>query len=261
MSALLASTHSSDSRNPLVAENERLLQLDQMKDELIATVSHELRTPLTSIVGYLELLRGPESDPLTEQQAQFLGIISRSAERLLSLISDLLLMAQVESDGVPLEREDLDLADIAKDCVAVAQPIASSRGVALTTNVSRAAVSGDRRLLGEVIDNLLSNALKFTPEGGSVAVRITRRGGQVMLAVSDTGIGIPDDEQGLLFTRFFRARDAVRGAVQGTGLGLSIVKAIVDAHGGEIAVESTLSAGSTFRVTLPANRSTAERNR
>lgn len=254
MSAMFAQPFASEELEELVAENERLHQLDRMKDELIAMVSHELRTPLTSIVGYLELLTGPEADPLTEQQRQFLSIVSRSAERLLSLISDLLLMAQVESGGVKLERETVDLAALAGECVAAAQPAAAKRGIRLTAATASSPVCGDRRWLGELVDNLLSNALKFTPESGEVVVCVTRLGDRVRLEVRDTGIGIPEDERGHLFTRFYRARDAVTRAVQGTGLGLSIVKAIVDAHDGEIEVESAVSVGSTFRVTLPLDR-------
>jgi len=236
----------------LLAENERLQEVDQMKDELIALVSHELRTPLTSIVGYLELLTDPEAEPLTEQQARFLSIISRSAERLLSLISDLLLMAQVESGGVLLDREALDLGAIAEDCVASARPTAAKRGVELEVEIAATPVYGDRRCLSEVVDNLLSNALKFTPDGGSVTVRVARTESTVLLEVADTGIGIPPEEQAQLFSKFFRTRGAIKRAVQGTGLGLSIVKAIVDAHGGEVDVESEVSKGSTFRVALPA---------
>jgi signal transduction histidine kinase len=248
-----------DLRTDLLAENERLLQLDQLKDELIATVSHELRTPLTSIVGYLELLH--DTGPLTDQQAQFLGVIRRSAERLLSLISDLLLMAQVESDGMRLERENVDLAAIARECIAAVRPSAESRSIAMEVTAEPASVFGDRRLLGEVVDNLLSNAVKFTPEGGSIAVRVACLNDRVLLAVRDSGIGIPADEQKDLFARFYRTRDAARRAVPGSGLGLSIVKAIVDAHGGEVMVESAVSEGSTFRVLLPANHSLSAEER
>jgi len=240
------------SAEELLAENERLYELDQMKDELIALVSHELRTPLTSIVGYLELLTGPEAEPLTEQQAKFLSIISRSAERLLSLVSDLLLMAQVESGGVQLNLGVLDLAVLAEECIAASQPTADSRGIRLTAHVQPAYVQGDRRWLAEMVDNLLSNALKFTSEGGRVDVRVSSMRNAVQLEVSDTGIGIAPEEQDKLFSRFFRTREAVQRAVQGTGLGLSIVQAIVDAHSGSIEVESVVSSGSTFRVTFPS---------
>jgi signal transduction histidine kinase len=255
VSASLATVSTED----LIVENERLHELDQMKDELIALVSHELRTPLTSIVGYLELLTEPDAEPLTEQQAKFLSIISRSAERLLSLISDLLLMAQVESGGVQLDEGALDLAAVAQDSVAAALPTASAHGVRLTADVETAVVRGDRRWLAEMVDNLLSNALKFTPDGGAVDIRVRPDGGSVRLEVADTGIGIPPEEQAQLFSRFFRTRAAVTRAVQGTGLGLSIVKAIVDAHGGAIEVESVVSEGSTFRVTLPATTGRARR--
>jgi len=240
------------STEELLAENERLHELDQMKDELIALVSHELRTPLTSIVGYLELLTGPEADPLTDEQVRFLSVISRSAERLLSLVSDLLLMAQVESGGVHLDKDIVDLAAIAEECVAASRPVAGKRGIGLTVRATPAFVDGDRRWLWEMIDNLLSNALKFTPEGGGVDVRVASVVGGVVLEVSDTGIGIPPEDRDKLFSRFFRTRAAVQRAVQGTGLGLSIVKAIVDAHGGRVAVESVVGTGSMFRVTLPA---------
>jgi signal transduction histidine kinase len=240
------------STEELLAENERLHELDQMKDEIIALVSHELRTPLTSIVGYLELLTGPDAEPLSEQQQKFLSIISRSAERLLSLVSDLLLMAQVESGGVQLDRDVLDLAGLAEECIAASQPTADSRGVHLAAQVQPTWVHGDRRWLAEMIDNLLSNALKFTPEGGRVDVLVSSVDGFVQLEVSDTGIGIAPEEQDKLFSRFFRTRAAVQRAVQGTGLGLSIVQAIVDAHNGSIEVESAVSNGSTFRVTLPS---------
>ena len=261
MTIPVALVEEADLNADLLAENVRLLQLDELKDELIATVSHELRTPLTSIVGYLELLQAPDAGPLTDQQAQFLGVIRRSAERLLSLVSDLLLMAQVESGGMRLERESVDVATIARDCLAAVGPSAASRSIAMELTADPAAVFGDRRLLGEVVENLLSNAVKFTPEGGSIAVRVGCLDDRVLLTVRDSGIGIPADEQKDLFARFYRTRDAARRAVPGSGLGLSIVKAIVDAHGGEVMVESVVSEGSTFRVALPANHSLSAEER
>jgi len=170
-------------------------------------------------------------------------------------------MAQVESDGMRLERENADVAVIARECIAAARPIAASRSLAMELAAEPATVFGDRRLLGEVVDNLLSNAVEFTPEGGSIDVRVACLNDRVLLAVRDSGIGIPADEQKDLFTRFYRTRDAARRAVQGSGPGLSIVKAIVDAHGGEVTVESAVSGGSTFRVLLPANHSLSAEER
>ena len=241
-------------------QNEQLHEVDRMKDDLIALVSHELRTPLTSIIGYLELITTGEAGELTESQRSMLGIVERNARRLIRVVSDLLLVAQAQSGHLTLVEEELELGDLVEECVAGVRPAATARDIELglvTTGVT--SIVGDRQRLAQVVDNLLSNAVKFTPERGSVSVSVSDSGGRVVLEVADTGIGIPPSEQKQLFTRFFRTAAATAGAVQGTGLGLSIVKAIVDAHGGEISVASRVSRGSMFRVALPAAANVAGR--
>jgi signal transduction histidine kinase len=233
-------------------ELERLREVDRMKDDLIALVSHELRTPLTSIVGYLELITGPESEPLTEDQSRYLKIIRRNSERLLALVSDLLVVAQAESGNLKLTKDEVDLAAVARESAAALEPAAVSRRVELRLECDDPLrVVADRKRIAQVIDNLLSNAVKFTPEGGSITLRVHNGGDAAEIEVEDTGIGIPPQEQEQLFTRFFRSHAAVKSAVQGTGLGLSIVKAIVEAHSGTVSVSSRVSEGSTFRVRLP----------
>jgi signal transduction histidine kinase len=246
-----------EARAALAAQNERLRELDHLKDNLISVVSHELRTPLTSILGYLELL-DQDRDELTQRQRHFLGVVGRNAERLLNIVVDLLFMAQAQAGHMLLDRQPLDLSELVEHAVEAALPAASERQITITVvPCPEAIVKGDRQRLGQVIDNLLSNALKFTPRNGAVEVRLTASRGEVVLEVADTGIGIPASAQRELFTRFFRTDAAIAAAIQGTGLGLSIVKAIVDGHGGRVGVESVEGEGATFRVTLPRLASAA----
>ena len=246
-----------EARAALAVQNERLRELDHLKDNLISVVSHELRTPLTSILGYLELLQ-QDRDELTQRQRHFVGVVGRNAERLLNIVVDLLFMAQAQAGHLTLERQPLDLSELAGHAVEAALPAANERQITVTAVPSDdAIVRGDSQRLEQVIDNLLSNALKFTPRNGSVEVRLSASREEVVLEVADTGIGIPASAQRELFTRFFRTDAAIAAAVQGTGLGLSIVKAIVEAHGGGVGVESAEGQGATFRVTLPRFASAA----
>jgi signal transduction histidine kinase len=170
----------------------------------------------------------------------------------LRLVGDLLLVAQIEAGKLQLEPVVVDLAEHARDSHEAERPKATEMGIELAlTGDLETSLSADRVRLAQVLDNLVSNAIKFTPEGGSVSVDLSHRNGDVLLAVSDTGMGIPAAEQAGLFQRFFRTKGATRHAIQGTGLGLVITKAIAEAHGGSIEVESEEGAGTTFRVTLP----------
>ena len=239
-------------RRALVEQNEQLKKLDRLKDDFVSTVSHELRTPLTSIQGYLAIFREGETGNLNDEQRRFLEVIDRNADRLLRLVADLLFVAQLGAGEVRLERTELDLEAIATESLDAARPLAESKGITLALDanpVSR--VVGDRARVGQLIDNLVSNALKFTPEAGRVDVKIRGADGFAQIEVSDTGLGISPDEQEQVFDRFFRARDAHVQAIQGSGLGLAIAKAIVEAHHGRIHVESREGEGTTFRVELP----------
>jgi PAS domain S-box-containing protein len=236
----------------LEAQNERLLELDRLKDEFVALVSHELRTPLTSIRGYLELLLEGEAGELTDEQRQFLGVVERNAHRLLALVGDLLFLAQVEAGKLSLEIGAVDLSAVAAECVETSRPLADDKGLTLTLAASPVGlIAGDRARLTQLLDNLISNGVKFTPAGGRVDVRIRGQRGNAVVEVRDTGMGIPPDEQGHLFERFFRTSKATEQAIPGTGLGLAISKAIVQAHGGRITVASDDGDGSTFCVSLP----------
>ena len=236
----------------LTSQNERLRELDTMKDEFVATVSHELRTPVSSIIAYLEPLLDEEPGPLTEEQRSFLVVVERSAQRLARQVEDLLLLAQIEARKVELSRVSLNLADVAEECVEAARARAEKHGILLS--LSREPVVpllGDPSRLAQVLDNLVGNAIKFTEHGGRIDVRVASQDGHALLTVSDTGIGISASEQDRLFERFFRTASATAASIQGTGLGLTISKAIVDAHGGRIDIESAEGVGTTFRVELP----------
>jgi two-component system sensor histidine kinase/response regulator len=232
-------------------QNERLRELDRLKDEFVALVSHELRTPLTSIRGYLELVL-EEEDPLTDEQRQFLGVVERNAHRLLALVGDLLFLAQIEAGKLSLEVGAVDLAAIAAESVETARPLAEDKGITVTLAAGPLAlIAGDRARLAQLLDNLISNGIKFTPAGGRVDVRVRGERGQAVIEVRDTGMGIPSDEQEHLFERFFRTAKATEQAIPGTGLGLAISKAIVQAHGGRITFASSEDSGTTFRVSIP----------
>jgi signal transduction histidine kinase len=231
---------------------ERSKELVRLRDDFAAAVSHELRTPLTSILGYLELIRDNESANRSSEDDAYLAIVQRNAERLLRLVSDLLLVAEVEDRVLALHVEDVALGEIAAECVEAAQPAAAAQRIELTLhNESPGEISGDPIRLAQMMDNLVSNAIKFTPDGGRVTVTTSAVDGHIVLEVADSGPGIAPADQAQLFDRFFRTRDAAVRATTGTGLGLTITKAIVEAHDGTIGVESAVGAGTTFRVELP----------
>jgi signal transduction histidine kinase len=238
-------------RNALHTQNERLREVDGLKDDLIALVSHELRTPLTSIVGYLELVQ-EDKDELKEEHRSHLEVVQRNAHRLLGLVSDLLFAAQVQAGRVTLEKGLVNIPELLDQAVAAALPAAADSHIEMTVRVrDEADVIGDKQRLAQVIDNLLSNAVKFTPPNGSIGISVIAQDETVVIEVEDSGIGISAADQEKLFTRFFRTEAAMRKAIKGTGLGLSIVKTIVEGHGGEITVESAEGNGATFRVVLP----------
>ena len=227
-------------------------ELERMRDAFVATVSHELRTPLTSISGFLEMLQD-EQHLLGENGRMYLDVIRRSAERLHQLVEDLLLVAQIEAKRVELEHEPVDLAEVVKQSVESMRAWASEKGVRLELAADHPPPTlGDARRLGQVVDNLLSNAIKFSRAGGHVTVEVGGDRETVHVVVADTGIGIPAEEQGHVFSRFYRASAASELAVPGTGLGLAITRALVDQHGGTIELESRQGEGTRVTVKLPA---------
>nr|WP_246283921.1 PAS domain S-box protein [Nocardioides perillae] len=236
-----------------VSDRQRVRdETDRIRDELIATVSHELRTPLTSILGYTELLADLDDDELGPVARQMLSVVQRNATRELNLVNDLLTVASVHAEQLALDREPVDLGSVVAGAVESARPLLTDAGLELVVDLDAVPpVAGDPRRLGQLLDNLLTNAAKFTPRGGSIRVQLGRDEDEVLVRVSDTGVGMSEQETRLVFERLYRAPSAVSSHVQGAGLGLSIVRAVVEAHGGRVEVASTPGEGSTFSVWLP----------
>lgn len=226
-------------------------EVERLKDEFLASVSHELRTPLTSILGYAEALNAGDFGQLGADQSEFVAVIERNAHRLTRLVDDLLLTARIESHALELNYEDVDVAALVADCAQSVTPYAESRGVQLVLDTEPLTLRADTLRLSQLLTNLLSNGVKFTPDGGTVTVRTSSEDGAGVIEVEDNGMGIPADEQGKLFERFFRTSTAHRRSIEGTGLGLVIAKAIAERHGGRIEFESQVGEGTTFRVELP----------
>jgi signal transduction histidine kinase len=221
-----------------------------VKDEFVASVSHELRTPLTSILGFLELVL--DDDAVTPSVREQLEVIHRNSERLLGLVGDLLLTAQAAEGRIALTKQPTDLSSLAEQAVTELLPRAVAKDVTVECDVTAGAtLLVDPLRTRQVVDNLVCNAIKYTPAGGTVVLTVTDTGAEVVLTVTDTGIGISAEDRERLFTRFFRSAEAHDLAIQGIGLGLAICKSIVDAHGGTIELESEVGRGSTFRVRLP----------
>jgi signal transduction histidine kinase len=229
------------------------MEVSRMKDEFVGLISHELRTPLSSILGYLELLSDDDIDPLSEEQLQYLHIAERNAHRLLRLVGDLLFTAQVGSSTFELQTVRTEIGPIVRAAIESAAPNAAAAGISLTTRLpdQTSLVDADPVRLGQACDNLISNAIKFTPRGGTVSVSVRNEEESVVIRFIDTGMGIPAAELDKLFSRFFRASTATKAAVPGVGLGLSITKAIVLAHHGELSVESVEGKGTSFILKLP----------
>jgi PAS domain S-box-containing protein len=240
-----------EAQRQLTEQNDRLRNLDEARNQFLAIVSHELRTPLTSIVSFSELIRG-EADGLTPDGIRFLDIIERNAERLHRLVGDLLMLDRLEAGALPLDLAPVSIPDLAAEAVRSASAGAAKQGITIEIRTGEGPiVLGDHRRLMQVLDNLIANAVKFSHRNRRVLVSATCEDGTWRIDVTDSGIGIPPDEAGQLFTRFVRASNARTAGLPGTGLGLSIVKVLTEMHGGRVEVTSALGRGSTFSVYLP----------
>ncbi|WP_255769243.1 ATP-binding protein [Pseudarthrobacter sulfonivorans] len=243
---------------------KQLRQLDKAKTDFLATVNHELRTPLTSIMAYLDMIQENTSDPVSVEVHQMLDIVVRNTERLRLLIEDMLSVSRNGHELSPLQLTPVRLARTLKIVTAALTPLAKLQNVSivLAPTAEDLNIMADEVQLQQVFTNLVSNAIKFTPGGGRIDVRSsseTEADGTrwATVSVSDTGMGISEDELAHVFTRFYRASNAMSGAVPGTGLGLAITKDIMDRHGGSIDVASELGLGTTVTVRLPLDRHSA----
>ncbi|HUI52624.1 MAG TPA: ATP-binding protein [Terriglobales bacterium] len=229
-----------------------LRKLERVRRDFVANVSHEFRTPLTAIQGFAETLLGGAMDD-AKNRRRFLEIILEHARRLGRLTEDLLMLSKMDAERLELEIRRLPVTQLVESCLETSRPRAKEKNLKLSVDVASKVpdIAGDRRRLTEVLQNLLDNAMQYTPGGGKITVRAETRENEVEFAVSDTGIGIPETDQPRIFERFYRVDVARSREVGGTGLGLSIAKHLVEAHGGRIWVESEVGNGSTFCFTVP----------
>src|SRR3990172_8206042 len=232
----------------------KLKELDRLKSNFLATMSHELRTPLTSVIGYSEMMLEGLGGPLTGEQREYLGIIMEKGENLLQLITSILDITKIEAGRVRLVIFHLQLGQLARDAVSTVLPHARKKG--LTLHCEQAAsmpkVLCDREKVRQCLINLVSNAVKFTPSGGTVTVGASELPGErVALFVADTGIGIPEEHLPKVWDVFYQVDGSSTREYGGAGLGLAILKSFVEAHGGEVELRSTPNGGSTFTMVFP----------
>ena len=229
-----------------------LRRLERVRRDFVANVSHEFKTPLTAIQGFAETLLGGALED-EKNRRRFLEILLEHARRLARLTDDLLELSQIEAERFELEIRPLPVNELLESCIETTRLRAAEKRLALSVEYPPGlpAIAGDRRRFSVVLQNLVDNAVQYTPSGGRIKVLARREGREVVLTVSDTGIGVPKAEQARIFERFYRVDTARSREAGGTGLGLAIAKHIVEAHGGRIWVESELGRGSSFHFSIP----------
>lgn len=231
-----------------------LVRIDEMKSEFISIVSHELRTPLTAIKGFTDLILEGEAGEITDEQRQFLEIVQSNGDRLVALINDMLDISRIESGRITLDVQEVALPAAIERTLAALRPLTDEKRISVLRELDDEAVTvlADEARLQQILTNLVSNASKYTPEGGWITVRSESLDGQIAVSVSDTGMGIPPESLPQVFSKFYRVdRPAVRD-VGGTGLGLAITKSLVEMHGGRVNIASRVGVGTTVRFTIPS---------
>jgi PAS domain S-box-containing protein len=250
--------HAEEEREQLIAQlqkaNEKLQSMDEMKSNFITMVSHELRTPLTTIKAFVELLLMKQGMP-EAQKRKLMSTVNVETDRLARLINDLLDLARIETGAMKWQIDEVSMEDLVLNVIESMALLFENKGLRVTTSFgsSLPRFSGDRDRLVQVVTNILSNAVKFTPAGGSIHVAVRREAapGQIVVEISDSGIGIPAGDLDLIFEKFHRSDDKAIAAIEGTGLGLAITRQIVEHHGGRIWADSTHGKGSMFTFTVP----------
>ncbi|HEY7305376.1 MAG TPA: ATP-binding protein [Bryobacteraceae bacterium] len=236
----------------LEIRNREVERANRLKSEFLASMSHELRTPLHTIVGFADLLAEELKGPLNQNQKRFLDHIQRDSRHLLELINDILDLSKIESGRLELHPELFRVPDAVAEAMAGLRPLAENKQIRITEAIDRELeITADRLRFKEILSNLISNAIKFTPEKGQITIESSEGPKSVFFAVTDTGIGIDPAEQQAIFNKFYQLGSTTRGVREGTGLGLAITKSLVEMHGGRIWVESTPGQGSRFQLTLP----------
>lgn len=244
---------------------EELKSLNDAKNAFIATVNHELRTPLTSIIGYIDIIREECSDESRADINSYLDVLDRNAQILLTLVESILTLSKIDSDQPQLSYEKVALNKVIDNSIFTMMPQAKAAGIAITLESDdEYSIDGDAGQLTQVFINLLGNAVKFSPRDSTISISLKSQRDEhginyALVSIADRGIGIPPEDVEHLFTRFFRAKNAVSEHFQGTGLGLSIVAKVIEQHGGKIDLESTQGLGTTFFVEMPLHLTSEEK--
>jgi signal transduction histidine kinase len=236
---------------------EQVKEANQAKTEFMDIAAHDLKLPMTSIKGYSKLLQMGAGGPLSEKQKDFLGVISNNVDRMDRLVKDLLDISRIDAGRIRLEIENVQMRDVINDVIESVQTQIENKNLILKLDVADnlPELRADYSRMVQIMTNFVSNAYKYTPEGGSILVMArpcnngTLQG--VTVTIKDTGYGISAEDQAKLFTKFFRSSDQNIREEPGTGLGLSITKSMIEAHGGELVFESELGAGTSFTFTMP----------
>ncbi|MFZ3166309.1 MAG: ATP-binding protein [Candidatus Methanoperedens sp.] len=245
----------------ILQENERLLYMNKIKNEILANMSHELRTPLTSIIGFSQLLKQRINGELSEKQEQYVDNVIASGKFLLDLINDILDFSKIEAQKMELVIESMSVEEAINETLVIMKEQAAKHNITMVKNIEPQLdfIMADKQRFKQVLFNLLSNAVKFSKEdGGTVTISARKSGDMAQFSVSDTGIGIKEEDLGKLFRKFEQLDSGHSRKSKGTGLGLAISKQLVELHGGKITVESKYSEGSTFTFFIPISPKTAE---
>jgi signal transduction histidine kinase/CheY-like chemotaxis protein len=242
-----------DTNSKLTVANEALTEASKTKSEFLANVSHELRTPLNAIIGFSEVLSAQDTEGLSDRQLDFLKAIHDGGDHLLSLINDILDLSKIESSRMPLNLDVVEVGAIVSEVASMLKGQAEKNDLVLSAECGDGIgpVSVDQRLFREVLLNLMSNAIKFTPAGGSVRVLARMEGCDLVVQVVDSGIGIAREDQARVFEQFYQVDGTYTRKFRGTGLGLGLVRRMVEMHGGTVAVESESGEGATFTCRFP----------
>jgi signal transduction histidine kinase len=241
-----------EANRQLEIRNREVERANRLKSEFLASMSHELRTPLHTIIGFSDLLAEELKGPLNETQKRFVEHIRNDSRHLLALISDTLDFSKIEAGRLTVHPEEFNAAEKLAGWIERLRSLANAKKqTILEAYDANVTVFADPTRLKEILYNLVSNAIKFTPDGGTITIEARQADDQALFRVTDTGIGIPEAEYAAIFDTFYQLGPTTKGVREGTGLGLSITKSLVEMHGGEIRVRSKLGEGSVFEFNLP----------
>ncbi len=231
--------------------NKKLKEINELKDTVLSQIAHELRTPLVPIKGYIDLLLMEKLGTLNDKQKKALGVISRELSRFKRLIDSLFLQTSLHSGRISINLETFDLKEIINEILEKLRDEAEKKDVNFITNITASSVVGDKTKIEEVLYNLIDNSIKFNKNGGSIRINIHREGREIAVEISDTGIGIPQEDINIIFEKYSRGSN-ISKSKRGLGLGLFIVKRILQIHGSRFTIESTPGKGTTFKFYLPS---------